>query len=205
MARKQKSTTFKQTKRIKRMKRKKRDRRGETWLASIDRRSSATLRPSVTFYERCSPLSLRIIFSPRSFEMFAKANVQYNIRVVEMRVEQIKETKERDEESDLLLKYRSSFLFEEARSQWYCPVFILAKYSPGIYLIFIVALSIFFIVPPHFPIGDVSLLEIEYSSPNRNRRRTNEWLISIDSFIVVRSFEFYFLYYIGYFNKTRDS
>lgn len=34
------------------------------------------------------------------------------------------------------------------------------KYS-GIYLIFIVALSIFFIVPPHFSIGDVSLLEID--------------------------------------------
>lgn len=43
--------TFKQTNRIKRTKREKRDKRGETWRASIDRRSSATLRPSVTFYE----------------------------------------------------------------------------------------------------------------------------------------------------------
>lgn len=56
--------TFKQTNRIKRTKREKRDKRGETWRASIDRRSSATLRPSVTFYESF-PLSQWIIFSPR--------------------------------------------------------------------------------------------------------------------------------------------
>lgn len=47
---------------------------------SIDDHPQLYVRP-LRFTERCSPLSfsLWIIFSPRSFEIFAKANVRYNI------------------------------------------------------------------------------------------------------------------------------
>ena len=83
MARKQKSITFEQTERIKRTKRKKRDKREETWRPSY----RSTIIRNFTSVRYVLPrdvplslsLSLWIIFSPRSFEIFAKANVRYNI------------------------------------------------------------------------------------------------------------------------------
>lgn len=87
MARKQKSTTFEQIKRIKRTKRKKRDKREETWRPSY---RSTIIRnfTSVRYVlPRDIPLSLSLFMDhlfityrrPCSFEIFAKANVRYNI------------------------------------------------------------------------------------------------------------------------------
>lgn len=133
----------------------KRERRGETWRRiSIDDHPKLYVR-QLPFYD-APPFSLWITFSSRIVDhVRSKCSLKQIIYTSgrNARVEQtIKETKRRDE-SDLLLSnvaLRFSLTKRPDPSD-IAQFFILAKYSPEIYLIFIAALSIFFYRPSAFP------------------------------------------------------